>query len=270
MCGRYANFVAEQELLDAFEIAAIADDARLAPRWNIGPTQMVQIVRPARLGTGEPSFADAARGELAPSGMDVGTSDLAHASVHAATPDPAPSHAGRELAAARWGLVPGWAKDPSIGVKMFNARIETIAEKPSFRSAFAQRRCIVPASGYYEWRTDAGGKQPFFIQPADGGVLAFAGIFELWKDRTDPDADWLVSCSIVTTAARDELRDIHDRQPVMLTRDAWDVWLERESTPDDLFAAAADAGPDLAWHPVAKDVGNIRNEGPRLAEPVEE
>lgn len=235
MCGRYANFVSEQELLDAFEIASIADDARLAPRWNIGPTQSVQIVRPARVAKGEPASASA----------------------------------GRELAAARWGLVPAWAKDPGIGVKMFNARIETIADKPSFRTAFAQRRCIVPASGYYEWRTDSQGKQPFFIHPADGGVLAFAGLYEFWKDRSDPDADWLVSCSVVTTAARDEMRDIHDRQPVILTRDNWEVWLERESTADDLFAAAADAAPELAWHPVGKDVGNIRNEGPQLAEPAE-
>jgi putative SOS response-associated peptidase YedK len=232
MCGRYANFLAEQDLIDAFEIASIADDARLAPRFNIGPTQTVQIVRPARVAQGEPSLGD------------------------------------RELAAARWGLVPGWAKDMSIGVKMFNARIETIAEKPSFRTAFAQRRCIVPASGYYEWRTGPEGKQPFYIHPADGGVLAFAGLFELWKDRSVPDAPWMVSCSVVTTAARGEMQDIHDRQPVMLTPDNWDVWLERESTPDDLFAAAAEPAPALAWHRVGKAVGNIRVDEPGLVEPA--
>lgn len=234
MCGRYANFLAEQDLIDAFEIASIADDARLAPRFNIGPTQTVQIVRPARVAKDEPSPA-----------------------------------AGRELAAARWGLVPAWAKDVGIGVKMFNARIETIAEKPAFRTAFAQRRCIVPASGYYEWHTEEAGKKPYYIHPQDGGVLAFAGLFELWKDRTVPDAPWLVSCSIVTTASRGDMRDIHDRQPVMFTPKNWDVWLERESTPDELFAAAADEAPALAWHEVGKAVGNIRVDEPGLVEPVE-
>lgn len=232
MCGRYANFLAEQDLIDAFEIASIADDARLAPRFNIGPTQTVQIVRPARLAQGETGLG------------------------------------GRELAAARWGLVPGWAKDVSIGVKMFNARIETVAEKPSFRTAFAQRRCLVPASGYYEWRNGPEGKLPFFIHPADGGVLAFAGLFELWKDRSVPDAPWMVSCSVVTTAARGEMQDIHDRQPVMLTPENWDVWLERESTPDDLFAAAAEPAPALGWHQVGKAVGNIRVDEPGLVEPA--
>lgn len=237
MCGRYANFLAEQDLIDAFAIAAIADDARLAPSYNIGPTQAVQIVRPARLAKDAPAAQDEA-------------------------------DAGRELAAARWGLVPAWAKDVSIGVKMFNARIETIAEKPSFRTAFAQRRCIVPASGYYEWHTDAEGKRPYFIAPESGGVLAFAGLFELWKDRSVADAPWMVSCSIVTTAARGEMQDIHDRQPVMFTPENWDVWLDRESTPDDLFAAAADPAPALAWHEVGTAVGNIRVNVPELVEPV--
>jgi putative SOS response-associated peptidase YedK len=234
MCGRYANFLAEQDLIDAFEIASVADDARLAPHFNIGPTQTVQIVRPARVAKGEPAVPDA----------------------------------GRELAAARWGLVPAWAKDVGIGVKMFNARIETIADKPAFRTAFAQRRCIVPASGYYEWHTDHDGKRPFYIHPQDGGALAFAGLFEFWKDRSVADAPWVVSCSIVTTAARGEMQDIHDRQPVMLTPENWEVWLERESTPYDLFAAAADPAPALAWHEVSKAVGNIRVDEPGLVEPV--
>lgn len=230
MCGRYANFLAEQDLIDAFSIASVADDARLIPpRYNIGPTQQVQIIRPRK--------------------DDAGV---------------------RELATARWGLIPSWAKDVSIGVKMFNARVETIADKPSFSKAFASRRCIVPASGYYEWHTTPDGKTPYFIHPEDGSPLAFAGLFELWKDRSVQDAPWVVSTSIVTTAARGPLADIHDRQPVMFTPDNWDVWLDAQSSPDDLFAAAADDAPALAWHAVGKGVGNIRNEGPELVEPAHE
>lgn len=227
MCGRYADFVASQDMADLLDLAIKAGDARLLPpRYNIGPTQDVHIVR---------FDADEAR---------------------------------RELEVARWGLIPTWAKDPSIGSKMFNARVETIAEKPSFRSAFAKRRCLVPASGYYEWRKDGPAKTPFFIHPQDSPVLVFAGLYELWKDRTDADAPWVVSCTIVTTAARDEMATIHDRQPVMLTPEMWDVWLDPDAHPDDLFAAAAADAPHLTWHQVAKDVGNIRNQGEHLVEAV--
>ncbi|WP_062516599.1 SOS response-associated peptidase [Demequina gelatinilytica] len=226
MCGRYANFLTEQELVDAFEIAVIADDARLAPRYNIGPMQDTSII--------------VARKE-----------------------------AGRSLELARWGLVPSWAKDPSIGSKMFNARSETVAEKPSFRSAFAKRRCIVPASGYYEWRTVDGVKHPYFIHTEDGAPLALAGLFEFWRDKALGDeAPWLATCSIVTTAARDEMQEIHDRQPVMLLHDEAAAWLDAGTGKDDLFAVIAAPAPALTWHEVGRDVGNIRNQGEQLVLPL--
>ncbi|WP_062379982.1 SOS response-associated peptidase [Demequina pelophila] len=226
MCGRYANFMTEQELIDAFEIAVIADDARLAPRYNIAPTQEAAIVVARR-------------------------------------------DEGRSLELARWGLVPSWAKDPSVGSRMFNARGETVAEKPSFRAAFAKRRCLVPASGYYEWKTEDGVKTPYFIHTADDAPLAFAGLFEFWRDKAKgDDAPWLASCSIVTTAARGEMARIHDRQPVMLRREEADVWLDADSANDDLFAAMAAPEPELAWHAVGRDVGNVRNQGAELVEPV--
>jgi len=227
MCGRYANFLAEQDLIDAFAIATVADDARLLPpSWNIAPTQKTIIVR--------------------------------ESSEHERTAE-----------VARWGLVPGWAKDPSIGSKMFNARSETIAEKPSFRSAFAKRRCIVPANGYYEWQVLDGAKTPQYIHAADDSPLAFAGLVEFWKDKALGDAaEWLVSCSIVTAASRDEMRAIHDRQPVMLAPEEVDVWLHAASTKDDLFAAIAAPMPELAWHPVGKSVGNVRVNEPGLIDPT--
>ncbi|WP_062387289.1 SOS response-associated peptidase [Demequina iriomotensis] len=226
MCGRYANFLTEQELIDAFEIAVVADDARLAPRYNIGPMQDTSIV--------------VARKE-----------------------------AGRSLELARWGLVPSWAKEPAIGSRMFNARSETIAEKPSFRSAFAKRRCLIPASGYYEWKAGADGKTPYFIDTADGSPLALAGLFEFWRDKALGDeAPWLATCSVVTTAAREAMQEIHDRQPVMLLPEEADAWLDAASSPDDLFAAMGAPAPELAWHAVGAAVGNVRNQGPELVEPI--
>ena len=223
MCGRYANFLTEQELIDAFAIATIADDARLfPPNWNVGPMQQGLIIRQR--------------------------------------PD------GREAELAKWGLVPGWAKDPSVGVRAFNARAETIAEKPTFKNAFAKRRCIVPANGYFEWQVIDGEKTPQFIAPADGSPLAFAGLTEVW--RPSKDDPWLVTFSIVTTAARGEMQQIHDREPVMLTPDDVEVWLDPESGQDDLFAAIDAPAPELTWHAVDKAVGNVRNNGPELIEPA--
>lgn len=222
MCGRYANFLTEQELIDEFAIAVLADDARLAPTFNMAPTQTGLVVRTRT--------------------------------------------AGRVAEPARWGLVPGWAKDPSIGSRLINARAETLAEKPSFRSAFAKRRCIVPANGYFEWQVADGVKTPQYISPADGSPLAFAGLTEVW--RPSPDEPWLVTFAIVTTAARGEMRQIHDREPVMLTPEDVDVWLDVESGQDDLFAAIDTPAPELTWHPVDKRVGNVRNNDAELIDPA--
>jgi len=227
MCGRYANFLDEQDLLDDFAVAEAAGDARLLPpSWNIGPMQLAPIVT------------------LTPVGGDT------------------PPH--RRLVAARWGLVPTWAKDPSIGAKMFNARSETVAEKPSFRAAFAQRRCLVPASGYYEWQARQDGKQPYFIYPEDESPLAFAG---LWETRKDADVRTF-TFSILTTAARGDLAAIHDRQPVMLGAEVRDAWMAPDASPAELAAVMATPAPAMATRPVGKAVGNIRNDDPSLVAPV--
>ena len=149
MCGRYANYVTQEQLVDAFAIAVLADDARLLPpSWNVAPTQPAVIV------TGDDA---------------------------------------RRATTARWGLVPAWARDPSIGSRMINARSETVADKPSFRAAFAKRRCVVPASGYYEWRREGKERTPFYIYDAEQAPLAFAG---LWENGT---------FTILTAAARGDL-----------------------------------------------------------------
>lgn len=173
---------------------------------------------------------------------------------------------GNALRVARWGLVPGWAKDPAVGVRAFNARSETVADKPTFRSAFKKKRCLVPASGYYEWqKLPGGGKQPHFIAAADGAPLAFAGLYDHWG----PPEQRLSTFTILTTAARDDMGEIHDRQPVMLGADERAAWLEAGASPGDLFDAIAAPAPELALHKVGAAVGNVRNQGPELVEPVD-
>jgi putative SOS response-associated peptidase YedK len=179
-----------------------------------------------------------------------------------------------------WGLVPSWAKDPAIGNRMINARMETVAEKPAFRRAFAARRCLLPADGYFEWYptsqlTQKGKprKQPFFIRPKDGGSLAMAGLYEIWRDptKTDDDPDrfrW--TCTVLTTDAEDDLGHIHDRMPLMVERDRWGAWLDpRTSGRDDLLGLLVPAAPGrLEAFPVSPLVSNVRNNGPELVEPI--
>ncbi|GAA5032248.1 SOS response-associated peptidase [Microbacterium fluvii] len=182
----------------------------------------------------------------------------------------------RRIAAARWGLVPPWAKDSSIGVRAFNARAEELEDKPMFRGAFEKRRAVVPVSGYYEWKTVDGQKIPHYIHPADGSPLLLAGLYEWWKDAgaaegVDP---WLLSFTILTRDAIGRLGSIHDRMPLFLDEDHADAWLD-PSTDNvrDVLDAAIDAAPDVADslddHVVSKAVGNVRNNGPELIEPVE-
>lgn len=140
---------------------------------------------------------------------------------------------GRRAAAiVHWGLIPSWAKESSIGNKLINARCETVAEKPSFRSAIRQRRCIVPASGFFEWAVTATGKLPHYVSMSDGSPLSFAGIWETWKN---PDGGTLESCALLTTAANSLMAAIHERMPVILHQADFDVWLDRTlSDPNEL------------------------------------
>lgn len=244
MCGRYASARKRQELLEEFEVGLDGASEELAPDYNVAPTKKVYAVLT------RPHEQAAADGK----------------------PETAPEPV-RQLRVLKWGLVPSWAKDPSIGSRMINARVETLAEKPSFRRAFAQRRCLIPADGYYEWhRAEDKTKQPYFIHPADGGVMAMAGLYEFWKDPTRADDDplkWLATCTVITTTAEDGLGHIHDRMPVIIERDRWAHWLDPKLTKTDdlreLLAAAPPSG--LAAYPVSSEVNSVRNNGPHLIEP---
>lgn len=252
MCGRYASSRRRAELLEELQVVddAVGDDLPADHSdYNIAPTKPVYAVLSRRPGE--------ARDDAAPV---------------------------RQLRVARWGLVPSWAKDRSIGARLINARVETVAEKPAFRRAFASRRCLLPADGYYEWyaaegetasRAGAGTKQrkqPFFIRPRDGGVLAMAGLYELWRDPALEDDDphaWLWSCAVVTTRAEDALGHIHDRMPMWIEPARWSMWLDPGLTsPEELKGLLTPAAPGhLEAYAVSTAVNNVRNNGPRLVEP---
>jgi putative SOS response-associated peptidase YedK len=167
----------------------------------------------------------------------------------------------------RWGLVPHWAKDPGMGAKMINARAETVAEKPAFRDAFAARRCLIVADGFYEWRREGGRPQPMWITRADGEPFAFAGLWATWHG---PDERVLRTCSIVTTHANDALAPIHDRMPVMLAPETEADWLDPAAPPEllhELLRPAPDR--EVAHRPVGYAVNSVRNDGPECLEAPE-
>lgn len=250
MCGRYASSLDPEDIVEEFEIRSAVPDVlpRLPPDYNVAPTKEVYAVL-----------------ERAP---------------RPANADEPARPAERQLRVLTWGLIPSWAKDPKIGSRMINARVETVAEKPAYRRAFASRRAILPADGYYEWYatdslTKAGRprKQPFFIRPKDGSMLAMAGLYEFWRDPTRAEDDplrWKCTCTVITTTATDDLGRIHDRMPLMLPHSAYDAWLDpAPRDPADLLALLEPAAPGrLEAYPVSTLVSNVANNGPELVEPL--
>ena len=228
MCGRYVVNTAPQQL--ALDLGLALEPGRFPPDYNVAPTKPV----PAVLVRGEE----------------------------------------RTLTALRWGLVPFWAKDPSIGAKMINARSETAAEKPAFRQAFARRRCLLPADGYYEWLAvppppgeakAKARKQPYYIRRADGGPLAFAGLYEKWRDV---EGNELWTASILTAAAADELSWIHDRMPLTVSRTGWEAWLDPSLQEPQEARGLLDFAPHWSAAAVSERVNSVRNNDPGLLEPV--
>lgn len=228
MCGRYAATAGVDELVEAFDLDLVTDDgaAASAPRWNVAPMSDV------------PAVVERIEGDAVV----------------------------RKLVSLRWGLVPSWAGDARGGARLVNARSETVATKPSFRKAFAARRCILPALGYYEWRaeTEAGRqvKQPYFLHPVAGGILAMAGIYEFWKG---PDG-WLATCSIITTRASDDTGWVHDRMP--MTPTDRDAWLDPRLTSPDAVLGLLQAPEGLGIRKVSRLVNRAGEEGAQLVAEV--
>jgi putative SOS response-associated peptidase YedK len=176
----------------------------------------------------------------------------------------------RGLVVSRWGLVPFWSDDPSIGNRLINARADGIASKPAFRSAFKRHRCVVPVSGFYEWQPIAGSKTkcPWYLTRADGAVTLFAGLWERWTK--DEQKGPLETFTIITTDANEMMKPIHNRMPVILERDQVDQWLDDRTSPEALEAMLKPAADDtLRAHPVSLRVNTPRNNDPSLIEPLD-
>ncbi len=174
---------------------------------------------------------------------------------------------GRELAAVEWGLVPGWMKDRPVGRLMINARSETIAEKPSFRTAFKRRRCLVPSNGFYEWQAQADGKHPHYIYLAEGALFAFAGIWESWIDPKTEQA--IETAALITRQAYSNIQHIHERMPVMLASSDYEPWLEGEDPGQNIFdrMALVPEG-EILFHEISRQVNSIGNGDRSIIEPV--
>lgn len=231
MCGRYATSRTSVQLQRDFE-ARLGDlYAETAADYNVAPTVSAPLL--------------------------VGRVDRGSPEMH------------RELVTARWGLIPSWAQDPSIGHRLINARSETVAEKPSFRRAFERRRAIIPADGFYEWyrpADDAAPKQPFYLTGPDGAGLALAGLYEFWRD---PRGEWVLSYTIMTTSATGDDGRIHDRAPLLVPEPVIQAWLDPTCDGGDVLPDLQPATPGVLdlW-PVSTMVNNVRNNGPELVRPL--
>ena len=234
MCGRYASSAEVDELVEEFDIVEVLPGVP-GPSWNVAPTDVVRAVVDRTPAGGERPV--------------------------------------RSLVPMRWGLVPFWADDPSGAARLINARGETAAQKPSFRSAYRRRRCLLPADGYYEWQKLASRKQPWFVRRGDGHQLAMAGLWETWIDRglaEDAPGRLLVTCTVLTTSAIDALGHVHDRMPLTVRPAARDAWLDpRVQDPDQVagLLSTEEAG-EITSHPVGAAVGKVSTNHPGLVEPV--
>ncbi len=173
----------------------------------------------------------------------------------------------RTIRPFRWGLLPFWAKDEKVSYSMINARAESLATKKSFQKPFQQYRCLVPASGFYEWKGEKGNKTPYYIYPIHEPMFAFAGLYNVWKS---PEGGKVPTYTIVTTEANEKMSDLHDRMPVMLLKEEWDDWLNPENDDTKLLQDILNPFPDDAidYYQVAKEVGNVRNNSSELIEKV--
>jgi len=171
-----------------------------------------------------------------------------------------------ELAWARWGLVPSWARDPAMGARTINARCETVAVKPAFRAALRRRRCLIPADGFYEWRREGNRKQPFYFSLPNGSLFAFAGLWERWEGAGEP----LESCTILTTGANDAVAPVHDRMPVILAPEAHGPWLDPSVPGEEALAVVLAPLPSLTLrcYPVSSLVNNPANDTPDARRPL--
>jgi putative SOS response-associated peptidase YedK len=238
MCGRYVSVRSDADIVAEFDAVVVDNDERYEADFNIAPTKPVRTIVNRALRDADGNRA------------------------------PTPT---RQLRVMSWGLVPSWSKDRKGAARMINARVESVTEKPAFRSAYAKRRCLVPADGWYEWQVVDGAngptKQPMYMTPVDGHSLAFAGLYEFWRSETGT----LSSCTIITAPSLGALGAVYDRMPLVLARESWARWLDPAITdPADLLTPWDEAaGEQLELRPVSTTVNSVDNNGPDLVARVE-
>jgi putative SOS response-associated peptidase YedK len=233
MCGRFTIVAPADSVRRAFDLPDEADAVwnALTPRYNVAPTQQVPVVR-----------------------------------ISASAEQPEVMH--RNLRPMRWGLVPHWADDPKIGNRLINARCETVATKPAYRAAFRSRRCLVPATGFYEWqKLDAKTRQPWLIRRKGGAIFAFAGLWERWSPKEGGEA--MDSFTVITGGANSVAGRIHDRMPVILPDSAWSTWLDPETDRRTLLDLLVPLpAEETEAFEVSRRVNSPRNEDPECVRPV--
>jgi putative SOS response-associated peptidase YedK len=234
MCGRYVSVRSNEDLTEEFDAVDATNGEWAAPDYNVAPTKPVRAVvnRPLRDAEGAPAK------------------------------DPT-----RQLRVVSWGLIPSWAKDRKTQSRMFNARVESVATTNAFRRAYAKRRCLVPADGWYEWQATGGRKQPILMTPTDGHPIAFAGLYEFWGDQ----GQTVTTCTIITAPSAGALAEVHDRMPLVLPRSSWQRWLDpKVDDPADLLTPWDEAaGEHLELRPVTPLVNKVDHNGPELLERAE-
>ncbi|MGI8679789.1 MAG: SOS response-associated peptidase [Jatrophihabitans sp.] len=252
MCGRYVSVRSDDDLTNEFDVDEVVGE-QLAPSWNVAPTDSVRIIAKRR-----------------PHGS---TDPTAEPLI--------------QLRTASWGLIPGWTRRPAgsngslatsrprkSSAKMINARSETVASKPAFKTAAARRRCLTPSLGYFEWQKDNGRKIPYFLHDPADRTLAMAGLYEIWRDDALSEDDpqrWVWTCSIITRPATDLLGEIHDRCPVLVPQGLQQKWLDCSDDDPGVAQRLLDEMPEphLDIRLVSTAVGNVKNNGPELIEPLD-
>lgn len=236
MCGRFTLATPASEWAALFRLDEIPE---VEPRFNIAPTQDVAVVR-------------------APPGLQE------HPGLHLA---PSGSPVPREFATMRWGLVPAWAREIGSGQPLINARSETVAEKPSFRDSYRERRCLVVADGFYEWQAAGRHKQPYWIGLPSRQPFGIAGLWDRWSAE---DGRAVESCAILTTEANESLRALHDRMPVIVAPEHFDLWMDPDTIPWELEPLLSPyPGDDIEFYPVTTRVNYVANDDALCMEPMQ-
>jgi putative SOS response-associated peptidase YedK len=260
MCGRVDIHTPPSQLARLLEVALAAGvDPDGRPSWNVPPTRGLPVVTEQK----SPGAEEETRGTKAP--------------LDKKRPVPG-EELRRRLDVYRWGLLPHWAKDPRIGYKMINAKAETLTKSAAYHTPFRQRRCLIVVDGFYEWQVPdperPKNKVPFYFHRADAKPITFAGLYDIWWDKTrskEPDPETLLrTCTIITTEAGPDMVEVHDRMPVILERSELDAWLDPDQHEPEVLSALLDPAPrgTLLRHPIDRAVNSPRNDGPQLIEPV--